>query len=460
MAGSEIDRRSFLGAAVGAMFGGIGGRAETRAPNIVLILADDLGFGDLGCYGSRIPTPNLNRVAAEGARFQHFYAGSPVCTPSRAALLTGRYPVRCGLPRVLFPEATVGLSSTETTVPKMLKSQGYRTMCAGKWHLGSRPEFMPNAQGFDRFFGIPYSHDMSPLPLLSNGEVVEANAKLDTLTQRYTEQAIDFISSPADAPFFLYLAHSAPHIPLAASARFRKKSKLGRYGDVVQEMDWSAGEVMRTIAEKGLDDNTLVMFTSDNGPWYQGNTGVLRGRKGETYEGGVRVPCLVRFPGRIPAGIEPRGFGSFLDVMPTLARLAGAAAQRSDGIDIWPLMAGQASELERDLLLYFDGIHLQCARMGPWKLHVSRQNSFAWAPDPPGGRMNLPLPRPELYDLESDPEESSDVAEDNPEIVAQIRARMEEMLLTFPENVIAAWRDTMRTPVEATESGALPVRKI
>jgi arylsulfatase len=460
MARSEIDRRSFLGAAAGALFGGISGRAGTRAPNIVLILADDLGFGDLGCYGSRIPTPNLNRVAAEGAQFQHFYAGSPVCTPSRAALLTGRYPVRCGLSGVLFPEAAVGLSNTETTVPKMLKSQGYRTMCAGKWHLGSRPEFMPNAQGFDRFFGIPYSHDMWPLPLLSNGEVVEANAKLDTLTQRYTEQAIDFISSPADAPFFLYLAHSAPHIPLAVSQRYRKKSKLGRYGDVVQELDWSAGEVMRTIAEKGLDDNTLVMFTSDNGPWYQGNTGVLRGRKGETYEGGVRVPCLVRFPGRIPAGMQPRGFGSFLDVMPTLARLAGATAPRSDGIDIWPLMAGQASELERDLLLYFDGINLQCARMGPWKLHASRYNSFAWTLDPPGGRMNLPLPRPELYDLESDPEESSDVAEDNPEIVAQIRARMEEMLLTFPENVIAAWRDTMRTPVEATESGALPVRKI
>jgi arylsulfatase len=460
MARSEIDRRSFLGAAVGALFGGIGGRAETRAPNIVLILADDLGFGDLGCYGSRIPTPNLNRLAAEGAQFQHFYAGSPVCTPSRAALLTGRYPVRCGLSRVLFPEDTVGLSNTETTVPKMLKSQGYRTMCAGKWHLGSRPEFMPNAQGFDRFFGIPYSHDMWPLPLLSNGEVVEANAKLDTLTQRYTEQAIDFVSSPADAPFFLYLAHSAPHIPLATSQRFRKKSKLGRYGDAVQELDWSVGEVMRTIAEKGLDDNTLVMFTSDNGPWYQGNTGVLRGRKGETYEGGVRVPCLVRFPGRIPAGVQPRGFGSFFDVMPTLARLTGATAPRSDGTDIWPLMAGQASELERDLLLYFDGINLQCARMGPWKLHVSRYNSFAWTLDPPGGRMNLPLPRPELYDLESDPEESSDVAEDNPEIVARIRARMEQMLLTFPEDVIAAWRDTMRTPVEATESGALPVRKI
>ena len=460
MARSEIDRRSFLRGAAGAILGGISGRAETRAPNIVLILADDLGFGDLGCYGSKIPTPNLNRVAAEGARFPHFYAGSPVCTPSRAALLTGRYPVRCGLPRVLFPEATVGFSSTETTVPKMLKSQGYRTMCAGKWHLGSRPEFMPNAQGFDRFFGIPYSNDMWPLPLLSNGDVVEANAKLDTLTQRYTEQAIDFISSPADAPFFLYFAHSAPHIPLAASARFRKKSKLGRYGDVVQELDWSAGEVMRAIAEKGLDDNTLVMFTSDNGPWYQGNTGVLRGRKGETYEGGVRVPCLARFPGRIQAGIELRGFGSFLDVMPTLARLAGATAPRSDGIDIWPLMAGEASELERDLLLYFDGIHLQCARMGRWKLHVSRCNSIVWTPDPPGGRMNLPLPRPELYDLESDPGESSDVAEDNPEIVARIQTRMEEMLLTFPENVIAAWRDTMRTPVEATESGALPVRKI
>jgi arylsulfatase A len=452
-------RRDFLRAAVGAAFSGVASPAPATLPNIIFIFADDLGYGDLGCYGSKIPTPNLDRMAKEGILFRQFYSANPVCSPARAALLTGRYPTRVGVHRVLFPGDTVGLPDSETTVAQTLKAVGYKTMCIGKWHLGSMPKFSPIKRGFDEFYGLPYSNDMYPLPLMRNGDVVERQATLATLTARYTEQAQNFINRSKGSPFFLYLPHTYPHIPLAASDRFRGKSGFGRYGDSVMELDWSVGEILRTLKENGLDQNTLVMFSSDNGPWYQGSTGYLRGRKGSTYEGGVREPFIARFPGRIPAGQVSNGIASTLDILPTLAQLCNAPlpALPLDGIDLWPIMAGQTDSIERDALLYFDDLQLQCARWGKWKLHVARYNSKAFEPGPPEGRMNLPLRRPELYDIENDPEESYDAAVDNPAVVERIRTRINEMLQSFPDTVRACWRDTMTTPVADTPADALPV---
>ncbi len=452
-----IDRRSFLKAAAGAFSAAVCS-AQAPPPNIVFIYADDLGYGDLGCYGSKIPTPNIDRLASEGVRFTQFYSASAVSSPSRAALLTGRYPTRVGVSRVLYPSDKTGLSEDETTIAQILKP-GYKTMCIGKWHLGTEPQYLPTTRGFDEYYGLPYSNDLDPLPLLHNRDVVEITADQKRLTQHYTEQAANFIARSKGSPFFLYMPHTAPHIPLACSERFRGKSGLGAYGDSVMELDWSVGEVMRTISENGLDDNTLVMFSSDNGPWFQGSAGRLRGRKGMTYEGGMREPFLARFPGRIPAGLVCNSVASTMDILPTLARLgrAGLPGKPLDGIDIWPLLSGETESLDREVLLYFDGNMVQCARRGRWKLHVARQNSPAFSPEPFGGRKALPLSTPELYDLQSDPEEAYDVAGEHPEIVADIRARIESSIVTFPNDVRYTWASTMATKVEGMPAGAWPV---
>jgi arylsulfatase len=453
----HLSRRAFLGsAAASALL-----RGQTHPPNIVFIYADDLGYGDLGVYGSKIRTPNLDRMAAEGVRFTQFYSANPVCSPSRAALLTGRYPTRVGVPRVLNPNDTTGLALNETTLAQMFKSSGYRTMCIGKWHLGHHPEYLPTARGFDEYFGIPYSNDMKPTPLLHNTEQIEEPAKLDSLTQRYTEQAVKFLEQSSGSPFFLYMPHTFPHVPLAASPRFRGKSPLGLYGDVVEELDWSVGEVLSTIRRIGADDNTLVMFSSDNGPWSQGSAGALRGRKGSTYEGGVREPFLARFPGRIPKGTVCTGVAGTIDILPTLAKLTGAKLPVAplDGIDIWPLLSGARQSLDREALLYFDNWNLQCARWGKWKLHMARYNTFAFSPAPAGGRVNLPLRPPELYDLEADPMESYDVAPENPAVVREIQSRIERLLATFPEEVQKAWKDTQSRETAPTSAGALPRKK-
>ena len=454
---SPINRRDFLKAA-GAAALCQPALAAARPPNVVIIFCDDLGYGDLGCYGSNIRTPNLDRMAAEGMRFTHFYSANPVCSPSRASLMTGRYPTRVGVPRVLNAKDTTGLPDSEVTMAQVLKAGNYRTMCIGKWHLGHLPQYLPTNRGFDEYFGIPYSNDMNPRVLLHNTEVVEPQATLETLTPRYTEHALRFIQQSQGAPFFLYFAHTYPHIPLAASPRFRGKSRQGLFGDVVEEIDWSVGEVFAALKKHSLDNNTLVMFSSDNGPWYQGSPGRLRGRKGSTYDGGVREPFIARLPGRIPRGRVCHGVGSMMDLVPTVARLCDVPLPKNplDGIDIWPLLSGQKPELEREALLYFDNVHLQCARWKQWKLHVARYNTFAYSPAPAAGRVNLPLTRPELYDLVADPDESYDAAPEHPDVVKDIQGRIDRLMEGFPAEIRQAYADT-RARVNLEERvGALP----
>lgn len=452
-------RRTFLASATAAGAAWRVQAAPQRPPNIVFILCDDLGYGDLGCYGSRIRTPNIDRMAGEGVRFTNFCAADPVCSPSRAALLTGRYPTRVGVPRVFFPEDKDGLDLSETTLANILKDRGYRTMCIGKWHLGRPTPYLPTSRGFDAYFGIPYSNDMNPRVLMRNTEVIEQQADLDTLTQRYTAEAKQFIESAKGGPFFLYMPHTFPHIPLGASPRFRGKSAEGLYGDVVEEVDWSVGEVLATLKRNGLDRNTLVMFSSDNGPWYLGSPGKLRGRKNTTYEGGVREPFVARWPGSIPAGRTSNALASMMDVLPTVTRLSGGALPRKplDGIDIWRLLHGDVASIERPPLLYFDNWDLQCARWMNWKLHIARHNTAAYTPAPPNGRHSYLLPKPELYNLDTDPDESYDVAAENPAIVSRIRGDIDEMLQTFPPPVQQAWAEAKARPVDpTTPAGAYP----
>jgi len=453
-----MTRRDFLGSAAAAAGPRLWG-AETKTPNIVFILCDDLGYGDLGCYGSRIETPNLDRLAAEGVRFTNFCSADPVCSPSRAALLTGRYPTRVGVPRVLFPQDRDGLKLDETTMANVLKARGYKTMCIGKWHLGRPAEYLPTSRGFDEYFGIPYSNDMNPRVLMHNTEVIEETANLETLTGRYTGEAGRFIAESKGSPFFLYMPHTFPHIPLAASQRFRGKSKEGLYGDVVQEIDWSVGEVLQSLKRNGLDGNTLVMFSSDNGPWYQGSPGKLRGRKNTTYEGGVREPFIARWTRRIPPGRVSNALASMMDVFPTVTRLCGGAmpSKPLDGIDIWPLLHGDRRSIDRQPLLYFDNWDLQCARWMDWKLHIARHNTAAYTPAPPGGRRSYLLPKPELYNLASDPDESYDVAPGHPDVVEQIQAKIGAMIKDFPEQVLQAYAEAKARAADPnTPTGAYP----
>jgi arylsulfatase len=374
-------------------------------------------------------------------------------------MLTGLYPARVGIVNVLFPTDKTGLPQSVTTIAGVLKPLGYKNICIGKWHLGSEKQFLPTSRGFDEFYGLPYSHDMNPLPLMQGTEVIENPVNLYTLMQRYTERAVSFIADTKGAPFFLYFAPFQPHIPLIVSEQFKGKSGMGAYGDNVMEVDWSVGQILDALVENGLDSNTLVIFTSDQGPWYQGSSANLRGKKGETYEGGVRVPFIARFPGRIPMGSVSSELASNMDILPTVADACGAPlpADPLDGISIWPILSGEEVKRDRDALLYFDNWNLQCARLSNWKLHVARYNCPPWGPSPAGGRHNLPLPSPELYRLDVDPEESCDVADTYPEVVAAIMARIEALLPTFPTQARNGWSNTRSLKVMQTPAGALPI---
>jgi len=403
------------------------GAEAKRTPNFIVIFADDLGYGDLGCFGHpTIRTPNLDRMAAEGIRLTQFYSAGEVCTPSRAALLTGRYPVRSGMAssrrRVLFPNSGGGLPDEEITIAELLKKQGYATGCIGKWHLGHLPQYLPTRNGFDSYFGIPYSNDMKPTPLLRNEEVLEEPAQQDSLTKRYTQEAVKFITAHREGPFFLYFAHTFPHVPLFASEKFKQTSPRGLYGDVVEELDDSVGQVLAALKEQGLDENTLVIFTSDNGPWLTqklrgGSAGLLRGGKGSTWEGGMREPTIAHWPGHIKPGSVSPALASTLDVFATLAALSGAELPEGlvlDSHDLTGVLTGDKESPRQDFF-YYRGTDLMAARLGPFKAHLQTQDGYG---QPTADKHDPPL----LFQLDNDPAEQYDVAKQNPEVLERIRA--------------------------------------
>ncbi len=402
--------------------------ADQTLPNIIIIFTDDQGYGDLSCYGNpTIHTPHIDRLAAQGMKLTQFYVASPVCSPSRAALLTGCYPKRVGMHKhVIFPPYDYGLHPDEVTIADLLKSRGYATACFGKWHLGHRRGLMPTDQGFDVYFGVPYSNDMSQfhrkpdsnykhrLPLMRDNEVVEWEPDQHLLTKRYTEEAVAFIDTHQDEPFFVYLPHTMPHIPIYASKEFAGKSPRGLYGDVIEEIDWSVGEIMGVLDRHGLADNTLVIFTTDNGPWLQfknkgGSAGPLRGGKGTNWEGGQRVPCVMRWPARIEAASICREVATTMDLLPTIAQIVGVDlaevvdGRAIDGRDISSLLDGEdgAESPTAAFVYYTSRGKLAGIRRGPWKLLLESG---------------------ELYHLEQDIAESRNVAADHADLVADLRA--------------------------------------
>ena len=409
--------------------------AKTRGalPNFVFILADDLGYGDLSCYGHpTIMTPHLDRMAREGMRFTQFYSPAPMCAPSRGAILTGRLPIRTGITRNFFPWSQGGIPEGEITVADLLKKAGYATACIGKWHLGHLPRYLPTRHGFDGYFGIPYSNDMSkatnprapwadrtpPTPLMRGEETIEREPDQSLLAQRYAKAAVEFIhkSTRAGRPFFLYLPHTYPHWPLSASAGFRGRSRAGLYGDAVEEIDWSAGEILRVLEETEAGRNTLVVFASDNGA-ESGSAGPFRDGKVTTWEGGVRVPFLAWWPGKVPAGTVTPAFGTGMDLLPTFAKLAGAGLPEGrllDGADLSPVLLGNAAGRE-PLFFYYSDEKVQAVRQGRWKLHVAVNNRKT---APPPGEGEPPL----LFDVEQDIGERRNVARAHPEIVKELEA--------------------------------------
>jgi uncharacterized sulfatase len=432
-------------------------------PNIVIILADDLGYGDLGCYGHpRFKTPNLDRMAAEGVRLTQFNTPMPFCAPTRAALMTGRYPLRCGLTANPAPDGqpqadSLALPAGELTLAQCLAKAGYATGMVGKWHLGhSSPAMLPTRRGFDEYFGIPYSNDMRPVELLEGEKVVEYPVVQATLTRRYTERALRFLERNRARPFFFYFAHAMPHKPLACSEAFYKKSGAGLYGDVLAELDDSVGQVLAKLKELGLDDRTLVIFASDNGPWYGGSAGGLRGMKSTTWEGGYRVPCIARWPGRFPAGRTSREPTLMMDLFATALAAAGVEPPGDrviDGKNLLPLLSG-SDEHVHEVIFGHQGARLATVRDARWKLHVlpaveprpSRAGE-RWVdprgpdgvtilapyeqsrPDEyPGLRSGDPTGAMSLFDLENDPAEQHNVAGANPEVVGRLKAHYDRTM--------------------------------
>ena len=424
--------------------------APARPPNVVLVFVDDMGYGDLTCYGSKGPaTPNLDRMAREGVRFTDFYVAQAVCSASRCALMTGCYNVRMGILGALGPQAKIGLNPAEFNLARVFKSKGYAIAIFGKWHLGSLPQFLPLKQGFDQYAGLPYSNDMWPkhpetpkgypdLPLYENEKVIEVNPDMDRLTGFYTDHAVRFIEANKDKPFFLYVPHSMPHVPLGAGPNFKGKSGFGLYGDVVTELDWSVGQILDAIKRNNLDENTLVMFASDNGPWttygdHAGSAGPLREAKGTSFEGGIREPLIARWPGKIPARQTCREPAMTIDLLPTLAKLVGAELPRDkkiDGKDIWPLFTQPGAKSPQEAYYIYWNEHLEAVRAGRYKLHFPHEyretpkvRATGGIPTKAGtGHQGLAL-----FDLENDVGETTDLAGQYPEVVKRLQGLADNM---------------------------------
>jgi arylsulfatase A len=441
-------------------------KGETPSnPNIIVIFTDDLGYGDLGIFGHpTIKTPNLDRMAVEGQKWTSFYVAAPVCTPSRAGLLTGRLPIRSGMcsdnRRVLFPDSNGGLPQTENTIAKLLKSNGYQTAAIGKWHLGHKSPYLPTDHGFDSYFGIPYSNDMDKVektdhftlaenerflaynvPLMRNKNIIERPADQRTITRRYTEETVSKIKNMKKGPFFIYLAHSLPHIPLFRSGEFRDTSLAGIYGDVIEEIDWSVGQILQSLKEEGLAENTLVVFTSDNGPWHTfkthgGTAGLLRGAKGGTFEGGMRVPTVFWWPGNLKEGVV-MDMATTMDLLPTFCRLSETELpgdRTYDGYDLSPLLFGTGKS-EREVIFYYRGQKVYAIRKGNFKAHFITQNEYGSqtahpVTDPATLITNAPVihETPLLYNVSADPSEKFNIAEQHPEVIAELKNILAEHL--------------------------------
>jgi arylsulfatase A-like enzyme len=432
---------------------------KEKTPNIVLIFMDDLGYGDLSSYGAMdYQTPNLDKMATEGIRFTSFLSAQAVCSASRSALMTGCYPNRIGFAGALFPNSKVGINADDMTLAELLKQKNYATAIFGKWHLGDAKQFLPLQHGFDEYFGIPYSNDMwpvwfdgkpastapeqanknrfPPLPLIEGNEKIETLSTLEQqglLTKRYTERAVSFIKKNKNKPFFLYVPHSMPHVPINASPAFKGKSRQGLYGDVMMEMDWSVGEILKSLKDNGLDKNTLVIFTSDNGPWlnfgnHAGSTGGLREGKGVSFEGGVRVPCLMRWKGTAPEGVVCNQLTSTIDILPTIAAICDVKLpkNRIDGVNILPILRGDMEQQPRKYFYYYYRKNdLQAVRRDNWKLVLAHQGRSYVGQLPKND--GFPGPAPEnfqhvqaLYDLRRDPAEAYDVQKMYPELVEEL----------------------------------------
>lgn len=425
--------------------------AQSQPPNVIVIYLDDMGYGDLGITGATgYSTPHIDRMAKEGALLTHYYAPQAVCSASRMALLTGCYPNRVGITGALMPDAQIGIHAAETTIAEMLKTRGYATATFGKWHIGHHQPFLPLQHGFDEYHGIPYSNDMwphninrknvhPPLPLFEGNTIIGTDPDQSQFTTVFTERTLSFITRHRQQPFFIYLAHPMPHVPLFVSDKFKGKSAQGLYGDVMMEIDWSVGSILQHLDSLGLSENTMVVFTSDNGPWlnygnHAGNTGGLREGKGTSFEGGQRVPCIVRWKGKIPAGVVYHQMAAGMDILPTIAEVTGAAlpALKIDGVSLWPVLQGQKDAHPRTTFYYYYRRNsLEAVRHGYWKL-VFPHKGRSYAGQQPG-KDGMPGPAPEntdmaggLYDLRRDPGELYDVSQWHPEVVALLQKLADE----------------------------------
>lgn len=441
-----------------------------RPPNIVIVFTDDQGYNDVGVFGSDISTPNLDQMALEGVKLTNFYAAQPVCSASRAALLTGCYPNRIGIHNAFMPNSKVGINTKETTLPELLKPLGYKTAIFGKWHLGDAPQFLPTNHGFDEWYGIPYSNDMWPkhpqqgtifnfddLPLYHNEKVIDTLQDQSQLTTDITLKSVEFIYKNKENPFFLYVAHPQPHVPLFVSNKFKGKSDKGLYGDVIMELDWSVGQIIGALKAAHIDDNTLVIFTSDNGPWlsygnHAGSAQPFKEGKGTAWEGGQREPFIAVFPDSIPSGTTRNAPVMAIDIMPTIAEITGATLpdQKIDGKSAWNILKGTKDESPQEAYFFYYRVNeLLGVRYGKWKMYFphtyrTMKGQKAGKDGIPGNYKNIKLSEIELFDLENDPSETTNLAKDHPEVVAKISELADEKRKELGDSLLGVEGEEVR----------------